>query len=41
MADEEIFKKKIGSVTITKGSKIYHMIKDENDTNNIYYFHPC
>ena len=41
MAYEEIFKKKIGSVTITKGSKIYHMIKDENDTNNIYYFHPC
>jgi hypothetical protein len=41
MAYEEIIKKIVGSITITKGSKIYHMTKDENDTNNIYYFHPC
>jgi hypothetical protein len=37
---ETRLQKKYGIAKINKGCKLYHMIKDLSDTNELFYFHP-
>jgi hypothetical protein len=37
---ETRLQKKYGVATIHKGCKLYHIIKDLSDTNELFYFHP-
>ena len=38
---ETKLKQQYGYLTIHKGCKLYHMLKDLSDTNELFYFHPC
>jgi hypothetical protein len=37
---ETKLKQQYGYVTIYKGCRLYHMLKDLSDTNELFYFHP-
>jgi hypothetical protein len=37
---ETKLKQQYGYLTIHKGCKLYHMLKDLSDTNELFYFHP-